>query len=409
MRLKHPAISPSALEASARFTPAELVVGYEPHAPAASECPQPTEARAVEAPPQLTGGEHQGDAPEFAELILQDGTVKAVLKRSGPDGCGFIDWLNFTFSESTAHRLDWPCTLSDADIVNAVSATLVKIFGFGVTGSDVGRRNFYQRAFPLGDGYGFICHGGQRETVLVMISGDGLTAARPGWEGRLRHFLEHVAISPRLTRVDVAYDCFAGEYSVDQADSDFDAGLFRLSRSPKNPTHELRGNWREPDGKGRTIYIGRRVNGKFCRVYEKGRQLGCPSSNWTRIEVEYKSVDRVIPFDILTSPGAFLSGAYPAFGWISEKQDRIRTTREEVLHSKERKENWIKLMCGADLNALHFLEKGRNAAEKALNLINRLKNETKLPAWTIVPSFEHCTKSFILGKSDVSAAFGVFE
>lgn len=395
-------LSPSELEASARLTEVDFSrIAMEVASAGATDVRTASVSGAAgrpwrECPPLLTGGEHQGEAPEFVDLVLSDGSVKSVMRRTGPDRCGFVDWINFTISESTAHRIDWPATCDDADIINAISYALQSVFGFGVTGGNKGFRNFYHSSYPLGDGWGFLCHGGQRGTVLVMVSGEGVAAARPGWEFRLKHFLETIAINPKLTRVDVAYDCFNGEYTVDKADADFDAGQFRLSRSPKNPHHELRGNWREPDGSGRTIYIGRRVNGKFCRVYEKGLQLGALGSMWNRIEVEYKAVDRVIPFDILTSPGAYLSGAYPAFSWISEAQERITTTREQVACSKEKKERWISEMCGPDLALLHELEKGETVAEKALNLVNRLKNESKFPKWAKLPDYRFSPEPFLL-------------
>ena len=35
------------------------------------------------------------------------------------------------------------------------------------------------------------------------------------------------------------------------------------------------GNWKRPNGKGRTLYIGCRESGKSCRIYEKGKEQGC--------------------------------------------------------------------------------------------------------------------------------------
>ena len=36
-------------------------------------------------------------------------------------------------------------------------------------------------------------------------------------------------------------------------------------------------------------YIGKRTSSKFCRVYEKGKQLGDQNSLCTRVELEFKS------------------------------------------------------------------------------------------------------------------------
>lgn len=343
------------------------------------------------APPSLTGGEHV----PMVELVLVGNKVLQVMKRTGPDGGqAFIDWLNFTVHEDTAHFVGYPgSTLTDADVIKAMSFALHRIFGFGVTGQYDRGRNFYARSYPLGEeGYGFVGHGGQRNTFLVSLTGTGLAAAKPGWEYRLRAFLEGIAVAPKLTRVDVAHDCFDGEYTPLQAFHDYDAGLFRLSKSPVDPEWDGRGNWKKKDleggdPKGLTAYVGVRTSGKFCRVYEKGKQLGSPDSKWCRVEVEFKSADRVIPFDVLTAPGAYLAGAYPAFAWISEQQDRIRTVRETAVVSKERKERYITRQCGADLHVLMELEEGATPQEQAFNLINRLKDETRLPKWAKLPDY----------------------
>jgi len=325
------------------------------------------------------------------------GQVKHVMKRTGPDGGqAFIDWINFTCHEDTAHHVGFPgSTLTDSDIIKAISFALDEIFGFGVTGQYDKGRNFYKRSYPLGeDGYGFVAHGGQRNTVMVSLTGTGLAAARPGWEYRLKAFLEAQAVNGRLTRVDVAHDCFDGEYSPQEASIDYDNGLFRLSRSPVNPAWEGRGNWKlDNDPKGLTAYVGVRTSGKFCRVYEKGKQLGAPESKWTRVEVEFKAVDRVIPFDVLVAPGAYLAGSYPAFDHLDEKQERIRTVRESKVCEKQKKEEWITTVCGADLHVLAELEEGATPQEQAFNLINRLKDESRLPKWAKLPDYQFSPKA----------------
>lgn len=63
----------------------------------------------------------------------------------------------------------------------------------------------------------------------------------------------------------------------------------------------------------RTLTIGQRTSGKYCRFYEKGKKEGDASSPWCRAEVEYKSKDRVIPFDALLDPSAYFVAAYPCF------------------------------------------------------------------------------------------------
>lgn len=328
---------------------------------------------------------------EYVDLVLSDRTVKQVVKRTGLNGSSaFIDWINFTIHESTATNMECGMQITDRDLMVVFSSELERIFGYGITRQCDRGRNFYHRSYELGEGFGFVCHGGQRNTVLVMINGSGLAAATAGWQYRLQHFLETIAINPKLTRVDVAHDCYQGEYTVDQADADFDDGGFRLPKSPTDPDCERRGNWKRINGKGRSFYVGQRTSGKFLRVYEKGKQLGDASSPWVRVELELKSVDRVIPFDILINPGCYLSGAYPALNWINEEQNRIRTIREEKVCTQTKKEEWITRVAGADLALLVYLEEGETEQEKAFNLINRIKDESRLPKWAVIPSADLC-------------------
>ncbi len=46
---------------------------------------------------------------------------------------------------------------------------------------------------------------------------------------------------------------------------------------------------------GRTLYIGKRENGKMLRIYEKGKHLGNPVSSWVSVELELKGKNRIIP------------------------------------------------------------------------------------------------------------------
>lgn len=378
-------------EAASRMSSARLEgLAQEVAAAVAGRACAHGSAGAGYAPPSLTGGEHQGNAGTV-ELVLDGGQVKIWTKRTGPDGGqAFIDWINFTFHEDSAFNVGWPGNLlTDGDVIDAISYAMTEIFGFGVTGQYDKGRNFYRAAYALGEeGYGFVAHGGQRNTVMVSLSGTGCAAARVGWEYRLRAWLETVAVNPKLTRIDVAADFFHGEYSPQQASIDYDAGLYRLSRSPVNPQWEGRGNWKLPhDPRGLTAYIGVRTSGKFARVYHKGRQLGAPDSDWTRLECEYKSVDRILTFDMLTAPGAYLAGAYPAWEWVNDVQDRPTTIRNSKIVEKQKKEDWIHKVCGADLHVLCELEEGETPQERAFNLIERIKNESKLPKWAATPDY----------------------
>lgn len=336
------------------------------------------------APPSLTGGERVPDgangtstcggkvfpSPLVEKLLLMvNGKSKRLLARHGVSGdVGFIDWLNFTVEASSFEWDAASCDLSEEKLILDASLTLEGIFGFGITGQLPAGRNFYQRAYALGETFGFLAIGGQRGTVMVSVSGQGLAAALDGWEHRLVRWLEHKAQRPRLTRVDVAHECYAGEYTVDQAFDDYKAG--GAGTDGRMPVCEHRGDWHRPNGSGRTFYIGKRASGKFVRVYEKGKQLGDVDSEWVRVECEFKSVDRILPFDILLNAGAYLAGAYPMLQWISAKQTRILTVKKSVEATYKSTCVWLKRQCGG---ALHFVEQIEGSAQAVLDLVRRDK------------------------------------
>jgi len=387
-KLKHPAITPSQLEARSRLNESDfsaiglrvsesLASAYS-RLDGAAQRAAPCAAGAVPLPPPSNTGGKSKARPVMARLVLEDGTLKEVPGRRGWGGdAAFLDWLNFTVAEESFQIGNRLQVVTDDELIDHASMTLESIFGFGITSKREKGANFYRESWELGDGFGMFCHGGQRNTVLVMLSGTGLAAASDGWEVRLHNWLQS-AVRPKLTRVDLAHDDFTGDtYSVDRADSDFDDGLFNCGG--RNPSHEYRGNWKRPDGKGRTLYIGNRDNGKFCRVYEKGRQLGDKNHPWVRIEVEFKAVDRVIPFDVLLRPGEYLAASYPAFEWINARQERIVTTQKKTELDYAKALQTVKRQFGHYLHWIFSIEPDIETA------ISKITRSDKTPAF--VPSF----------------------
>lgn len=344
-------------------------------------------AGAASAPSTNRGGKSE----IAARLVLEDGTVKEIPARKTYGGeNAFLDWVNFTTDETDF--MFGMNLISDEEIIDRVSFYCQEIFGFGITQQRETGANFYKRSYILGDNCGIVCHGGQRSTVLVMLSGEGCAAARDGWEERLYEFLtKRCGLRAKLTRLDLAHDIYDGaQYNVDKADQDFDAGLFNCGG--RNPNHEQRGNWKRPNGKGRTLYIGNRDNGKFLRVYEKGRQLGDKNSEWVRVEGEMKSINRIIPFEALLHPGQYLAAMYPALSWINARQERILTTQKKVEITYKAGCEYLKRQVGAWINVLLEIE---GTAEKVVEKIIRVgmvPARLKVPDWRSSDESIHETK-----------------
>lgn len=325
-------------------------------------------ARCASVPVQAIAAPDSDD-PEFVELKLVGGKVKQIAKRchSVAGHNAFVDWVNFVIEESTLIDSALESQFfTDTDLLVSFSSTLENIFGFGITKRMEKGRNFYEQSWMLGDDFGFVCHGGNNHTILVMLNGMGCTAALKGWEQRLHDYM-YKADGARITRIDLTHDDYTGEtYSVDKCAEQFDAGLF--SAGGRHPNIEFRGNWRHPNGKGRTVYIGSRTNGKFLRVYEKGRELGDENSPWQRIEVELKNVDRIIPFGALLFPAQYLAGAYPAFSYLSVAQCKVETLKRQVKAGYEHTLQWVKHQCGS---ALAIVEGVEGSADKAFEILKR--------------------------------------
>lgn len=169
---------------------------------------------------------------------------------------------------------------------------------------------------------GGIDYGGesQRGWVRVNIPGNGCSYVED-WDAAAS--LVGVLKQAELKRVDVALTTFAGEVSHESVIAAHERGLF--SSGGRQPEYETRGG--SNPRQGRTIYIGSRKGQKMLRAYEKGFQLikdvpaslrdsvthidGNPVDLMYRLEVEFKDVDKVLPWSMLVDSDPYFVGAYP--------------------------------------------------------------------------------------------------
>lgn len=170
---------------------------------------------------------------------------------------------------------------------------------------------------------GSVAWGGNRnnagnDTLCVHLTGQGcesinLLDASGGdnlWAGLVDVIQQHEA---KITRLDIAYDDLEGSYGgVSAAVGWYRQGLF--CAGGRMPSVSQVGDW--INGHGRTLYIGKRENGKLLRAYEKGHQLGDDQSSWVRYELELRSKDRVIPPSAILYRDEVLAGSYPAMAWV---------------------------------------------------------------------------------------------
>lgn len=192
----------------------------------------------------------------------------------------------------------------------------------------------------------------------------------------------------KITRVDVAFDDYDGVFSVKHARKFYKNNLFNAGGTPPKYMYiesghlKLGRNFKESkmvaDG-GSSFYVGTRESGKLLRVYEKGKQLGDKSSNWTRWEVEIRSTNREIPLNVLLDPAAIFKGAYPALKFIEcylyDQEPRpIKTKKKATRVEYKRSVASLSRVGAATLNAMRL--KGLSDSEIVTSLIG---SKTEIP------------------------------
>jgi len=385
-----------AFQAPVAGTPKSAASGY------------PTAQPGVCPPLGNTGETFNAPVAETVELVVDGGKIKQVtLRRPSANECAVIDTLRFTVHQNTFLKTSltangplsdsFACAddslvrdafddptlrdafrnsqqgstlVSDDDYVREASRVFSQIFGFGVSRFTGKGRDFYRDAYVLGEAFGHVCIGNagknnQQGTMLIELNGLGCINAASGWEIRLCEFLTSVALRPAITRIDLAHDDFTGErVSPDWAEAQWLAGGFTKCVG-KLPNIERAGNWHNPTGAGRTLYIGSRKHSSlFVRTYEKGKEQGDPSSPWTRSEIEIKNSDRVIPFDILVRPSDYFIAAYPAFEFLQgfRTPERIKVKQKKAHIGVAAAKEIIKHQFGKYLRVLRDLHDGDSAA-----------------------------------------------
>lgn len=250
-----------------------------------------------------------------------------------------IDYFAFTVKPPEGKGLDW------------LFPQLVELFHVREATATGKKFQNYSEGYKL-DNKGMLGIGGetQRGTIHVSLTGTGCMHV-PDW---LKVMEWGESLNVKITRIDLAHDDLEGRHaSIAIALEWLEAGRFAANgRPPKGRLIDDLGS-----GEGKSLYVGNRKNGKLCRVYEKGRQLGDKSSPWTRVEVEFRNKSRVIPWSVLANPGHYLAGAYPCLAFLSAVHEKIRTIAKAVTISLARAVHHARQMTGRLVNVLmqkHF-------------------------------------------------------
>lgn len=163
---------------------------------------------------------------------------------------------------------------------------------------------------------GLIGFDGNNDSCYLSLSGQGCTGVDMA---DLRTFVESLP-GAKITRIDLAHDDLEGSISVHDYKKMYESGDFTIKgTAPKARFMDDLGS-----GTGCTLYVGKKVHGKEACIYEKGRQLGDESSTWVRVEGRITSVDRIVPFEVMTQPAQYLAALYPPFALLSAVHCHIK-------------------------------------------------------------------------------------
>lgn len=267
-------------------------------------------------------------------------------------GTAVIDWLSFTFQ-------GWS-DVGESGIAGMIRCWLREWMQEPLAG-DVGNGlygfehsvTFYSLKESEEVPVAVCAWGGKNQggRIYLSINGTGCSLIKD-WLC-VRRIVE--SVKGKITRVDVAVDALNGEFTTDDAVTWYAEGGFNAGG--RTPSYKMEGAWGEGKGlysrDGRTFYVGRRQNGKYARIYEKGKQLGNSWSVWNRFEVELHDRDRVIPYDVITNPSVYFSGCYPCCeGLVDVGAERVKTLREEMEISMQRLMSHCRIAYGKLLHVL---------------------------------------------------------
>ena len=314
---------------------------------------------------------------EVLEIPLKDETANG--------DAAIIDTLTFTIKEDRYQEYANYCT--DDDMSEFISRDLQLALGLKLGGPIQGK-NFYREGRSIehvaegapSANLGFVCWGGNKDTFCVHLTGEACEHINLGYTfSRLRKYLE--LLEATITRIDLAHDDLEGEHSVDLASEWYLSDGFNVGG--RRPTCSQVGDWLSgEDIEGRTLYVGKRQNGKQMCIYEKGKQKGSLEyPNWVRFEGRLGSTGRVIPYETLTVPGQYLAAMYPCLGWISEKQVKIKTTVKARFDSDiDTRVKNANRQCGKVVYVLRAM--GKPPEE----IIELLASGQKMPRWLTGPN-----------------------
>jgi len=269
-----------------------------------------------------------------------------------------VDYLTVVFHESALENwqhLDFDCSMRDQQVRGFLEYLKNFVSDLDYMPRDKGVFG-YSRSLTLMRGVqnvGLLAYGGNHGGVMLSLSGLGCAGVDMV---KLRHILE-VLPDAHITRIDVAHDDLEGHVPFWVYKRWADLGRFNSKGTP--PSKRFIDDFNS--GAGKTLYIGKKSNGKEACIYEKGKLLGDVSSPWVRVEGRFTNVDRVLPFDLMTAPEMYLAAMYPPFSSLCAFHERIKVVGKQVKITYDSLVKYASISYGRLINTM--LQIGKTADE----------------------------------------------
>ncbi|EEL2933533.1 TPA: hypothetical protein G8R26_002719 [Salmonella enterica] len=153
---------------------------------------------------------------------------------------------------------------------------------------------------------GWLMFGGtnQKDTAHVQLSGVGCRHLFMNITPYLLwNTLKGLGVT-RLSRVDLCFDDFTGNFNTDYAITAYNDRAFLTGKGGRNQVIDLRRPAIAGVLQGDTVYIGKRTSQIYWRIYDKALEQKVDGVSWYRSEVELKKVT----VDLLSDVDAFFAG-----------------------------------------------------------------------------------------------------
>lgn len=227
-----------------------------------------------------------------------------------------VDFLSFTYRLSTDFNEQNSVSSFDA-VEKTIEQLATHVNGLQWAFHEKGLFGYKHSATLArhGQNVGLVGFGGNNNSCFISLSGQGCVGV---CMFSLKKLIENLP-SCKITRIDLAHDDLDCKQSIQYYLELYKMGDFAIKgAAPSARFIDDLGT-----GKGSTLYVGAKKNGKEACIYEKGKQLGDKFSPWIRFEGRLTSSERVVPFDSMINPAQYLAALYPPFSHLSAIHARL--------------------------------------------------------------------------------------